>query len=400
MVKIIGDIKEDVFKQGIPVYLIVKHPDDSFQTLKILTTKKGHFETTLVFDGDSARGVYKVEASYLEHHDREMDFIFYVVDKGTDIESIIIPKFVEPPTTPTQTTDDIVFDTLSNPDYGFSIKYPQNWIVNDEVEEYPAVAGYVDGSVSLVYFTDEPDPLSIWDHYIAISFSKNNYNARNYEGQDYLNEIEMSEEEFCKWDIDQGYGCSYSKIDSKIFEIDGRKAYQITTKISFTYPDTPFLDEQTIGIFTEIIDGNNVWSVYSSSNEIEYPKVATIIEEIINSFSIEGDDTQQLSVAPSTKLPDWIKNNAKWWSEGSIGDDDFTSGIQFMIKENIIVIPDLPEDTQMELKDEKRAMGLERDKNVPDWIRNNAGWWAEGLISEDDFLNGIKYLVEQGIIKV
>ena len=71
-----------------------------------------------------------------------------------------------------------------------------------------------------------------------------------------------------------------------------------------------------------------------------------------------------------------------------------------MIKENIMVIPDLPENTQMELKDEKRAMGLERDVNVPDWIRNNAGWWADGLIGEDDFVNGIKYLVENGIIRV
>jgi len=101
------------------------------------------------------------------------------------------------------------------------------------------------------------------------------------------------------------------------------------------------------------------------------------------------------------KVPGWIKNNAKWWAEGQIGDSDFTSGIQFMIKEKIINIPDLPEEvTQMELKDEKRAMGMEREQNVPDWIRNNAGWWADGQISEDDFVNGIKYLVEKGIILV
>jgi len=100
-------------------------------------------------------------------------------------------------------------------------------------------------------------------------------------------------------------------------------------------------------------------------------------------------------------IPDWIHNNAKWWSEGQIEDSDFVSGIQFMIKENIMVIPGLQEDAQkMELKDEKRAMGLERDKNVPDWVRNNAGWWADGLISDDDFVSGIKYLVEQGIIRV
>jgi len=60
-----------------------------------------------------------------------------------------------------------------------------------------------------------------------------------------------------------------------------------------------------------------------------------------------------------------------------------------MIKQSIINIPDLPEQAS-EVAEEK----------VPDWVKNNAGWWADGLISEEDFLNGIKYLVEQGIIRV
>ena len=37
---------------------------------------------------------------------------------------------------------------------------------------------------------------------------------------------------------------------------------------------------------------------------------------------------------------------------------------------------------------------------VPDWIKNNAIWWSEGKLSEDDFVNGIQYLVKNGIIKV
>jgi len=89
------------------------------------------------------------------------------------------------------------------------------------------------------------------------------------------------------------------------------------------------------------------------------------------------------------KIPDWIKNNAKWWAEGQIGDSDFTNGIQHLMKEKIINIPDLPEQAS-EVAEEK----------VPDWVKNNAGWWADGLISEEDFLNGIKYLVEKGIIRV
>jgi len=37
---------------------------------------------------------------------------------------------------------------------------------------------------------------------------------------------------------------------------------------------------------------------------------------------------------------------------------------------------------------------------VPIWIKNNADWWALDLISDADFLMGIQYLVEQGIITV
>jgi hypothetical protein len=34
------------------------------------------------------------------------------------------------------------------------------------------------------------------------------------------------------------------------------------------------------------------------------------------------------------------------------------------------------------------------------WIKNNAGWWASGQVSDDEFIKGIQYLSSQGIIKV
>ena len=37
---------------------------------------------------------------------------------------------------------------------------------------------------------------------------------------------------------------------------------------------------------------------------------------------------------------------------------------------------------------------------IPDWIKNNAIWWSEGKLSEDEFVGGIEYLVKNGIIKV
>lgn len=38
--------------------------------------------------------------------------------------------------------------------------------------------------------------------------------------------------------------------------------------------------------------------------------------------------------------------------------------------------------------------------NIPLWIKNNAGWWADDQISDNDYLSGIQYLVANGIIKI
>ena len=37
-------------------------------------------------------------------------------------------------------------------------------------------------------------------------------------------------------------------------------------------------------------------------------------------------------------------------------------------------------------------------ENVPDWVKNTAGWWAEGQIDDNTFILGIQYLIKVGII--
>ena len=88
------------------------------------------------------------------------------------------------------------------------------------------------------------------------------------------------------------------------------------------------------------------------------------------------------------QIPQWIKNNALWWSEELIADDDFIQGIQFLINNGIMKIP---ETIKAENSD---------SKEIPPWIKNNAKWWGEDLISDDDFVKGIQYLVEVGMIRV
>ncbi len=35
---------------------------------------------------------------------------------------------------------------------------------------------------------------------------------------------------------------------------------------------------------------------------------------------------------------------------------------------------------------------------VPEWIKNNAGWWAEGAIDDETFVQGIQYLISNNIL--
>ena len=86
-------------------------------------------------------------------------------------------------------------------------------------------------------------------------------------------------------------------------------------------------------------------------------------------------------------VPDWIRNNAEWWATGKINDSAFVSGIEFMLENNIIMVS-------------TTSSGNISNDDIPDWIRNNAHWWSQDLISEDEFINSLEYLIQEGIITI
>lgn len=88
------------------------------------------------------------------------------------------------------------------------------------------------------------------------------------------------------------------------------------------------------------------------------------------------------------KIPSWVKQNARWWAEGTIGDNDFVQAIQYLINQGIMRIPSTDSGTA--------AAG----KTIPSWIKNNAKWWADGTIGDSDFVQGVQYLITNGIIKI
>ena len=87
-------------------------------------------------------------------------------------------------------------------------------------------------------------------------------------------------------------------------------------------------------------------------------------------------------------VPNWVKNTAGWWASDQIPDSAFLQGIQYLIKEGIMIV-EIPTEIDSEAAEE-----------VPGWVKNTAGWWAEDKIHDVTFVAAIKYLISQGIITV
>jgi hypothetical protein len=88
-----------------------------------------------------------------------------------------------------------------------------------------------------------------------------------------------------------------------------------------------------------------------------------------------------------TSIPGWIKNNAGWWADGQIDDSSFVSGLQWLISNKIMTIP-------------PTEQGAGSDNVIPDWIKNNAGWWADGQIDDSSFVSGLQWLISNGIMTI
>ena len=136
------------------------------------------------------------------------------------------------------------------------------------------------------------------------------------------------------------------------------------------------------GAYTNVVDPKQIKQL-----ELLIAKIQALGYKIVPVSEINQDATP--TVSKELSIPVWVKNNAGWWATDQIEDSDFVSGIQFLINEKIMVIP--PAD---------QGSGSETTAEIPDWIKNNAGWWADGSITDVDFVSGIRWLITNGIMKI
>ncbi|MBS1267346.1 MAG: hypothetical protein MAG458_00045 [Nitrosopumilus sp.] len=119
----------------------------------------------------------------------------------------------------------------------------------------------------------------------------------------------------------------------------------------------------------------------------KYSGIGSGLIEIGSSLVKNTPVTAPVESTPA-EIPAWIKNNAGWWADGSIDDASFIQGIQFLIKEGVMEIPPTVQGS---------GSG---SAEIPAWIKNNAGWWADGSIDDASFIQGIQFLIKEGIMSI
>ena len=97
--------------------------------------------------------------------------------------------------------------------------------------------------------------------------------------------------------------------------------------------------------------------------------------------------------AAAIVIPDWVKSNARWWSDGIIDDATFASALEYLVREGIIAIPDISD---------PGPAGAAGDSSVaiPDWVKSNARWWSDGIIDDATFAGAIEWMIANGVISL
>jgi hypothetical protein len=118
---------------------------------------------------------------------------------------------------------------------------------------------------------------------------------------------------------------------------------------------------------------NSTWAQYAKENFYNLPEIAQI-------KSTHDKFSSFLKSCFGNKVSSFVPQNQ---------DENYTSTTLPTLTQSL---PSISSPTD--------ALGTISSHSIPGWVKGIAGWWAQGKISDDEFVSAIKFLVHQGIIKV
>ena len=172
-------------------------------------------------------------------------------------------------------------------------------------------------------------------------------------------------------------------------------------------------------------NGNFILSWGSEIGEGEFDAPAGLATDTLNNFYVvdKNQGTVQKFVMNNlggeVVLPNWIKKNAIWWSEGALDKSDFALVVKYIIKQGLIQIPpapgydSIPENSSAKVEQLKKDIQLwlsgkidrisqtpEDSVKIPEWLKKNVQLWSTDKIDDQTFFKSIDYLLSTEIMRI
>jgi type VI secretion system Hcp family effector len=177
-------------------------------------------------------------------------------------------------------------------------------------------------------------------------------------------------------------GKMFPKIEIHFDENDGiYHSYELTNVMISSYSMSGDASNQPIEEISLLYE-----KLVISSEQIK-ESVKEPIEKPVEKPKVEEIPALEIVQA---KVPNWVQTTVTFWVNGDVSDREFTDGIGYLVREKIIELDEPVESQPSEAPVEPE---------VPSWIKESTKWWVDGQVPEDQFLESIKWLIKNNIIR-
>lgn len=187
------------------------------------------------------------------------------------------------------------------------------------------------------------------------------------------------------WSLESTHG------KTVIYHIPNGKIIQSCSELKITFP-SQFLDNEDESVILSdstgnVIDKTSIFSDKENNSSTWNKQKPSCTEQKTQEVHPNEQNIPKNYSDEQTSIPNWIKNIAGWWAEGKTGKADFVNGIRYLINNDIIQIPDT-------------TVSSNSEQDIPPWIKNTALWWSQGFVEDKDFVSGIQFMIENGVMSV
>ena len=256
-----------VWSSSDPAGLLLKFSETGFNTG--IFSKAVQLKTMKLSPGDT------ITAEYIGSYGAIYFNSATITIGGTDK-----PEPYTPPVRPT-------FNVYTSDEYGFSIEYPTEWFVEDKIIQN-------DSWIGIVAFTPN---LDIWDSFLGVALSQDNFEYKNLHGDQYLDKLIEDYQRECDSVsfTEEGLVCSdFEIIVSDVITEDELSAYLLAFSYSEKWPDRDIVDR--VYFLWEIPIKSDTWQITFIGTFDDWKMYGDIVAEALPSFELLNDHEESSSI--------------------------------------------------------------------------------------------------------